>query len=407
MAGLLTLVISFLARLAGLGKVTDAVVRLVKAVQARVDAALDAGVAWIVQRAKALIAALASRGRPADPAAQRKLDAGIADLRAAEARYVRDGKIARADADQVAGEVKARHPIFKRLVVVEAGDHYTYSYVVNPPGDVPGAKRDNVDLVVNFTRSQMSAVVDGERDGVVTVRMKVAPSTPAGLPVFEVGTVKFRKTDGYMANIYISMMVSKHPALVGKKFQNVKLEPPGGAGSFSQVFIAVARDKFVEMYPRSGAPTIGASLAIDNQQAFQAKYREALQKGLTGDRAVQYAMANTPLGRGLGPSYRLDVTTDPTVKIDGVDVPGGARVKATPGGGTGTVTYPRPPAGTPAAAPPERAPAPAVSPPPAPRPAPQPAPTPERPGAPPRTGSGAGAENFRRVGEIFEEAKRK
>jgi hypothetical protein len=54
MAGLLTLVISFLARLAGLGKVSDAVHGLIKKIRDPIDKALDKVVAWIVETAKKL-----------------------------------------------------------------------------------------------------------------------------------------------------------------------------------------------------------------------------------------------------------------------------------------------------------------------------------------------------------------
>ena len=54
MAGLLTLVISFLARIAGLGKVSDAVLGLIKKIRDPIDKALDKVVAWIVATAKKL-----------------------------------------------------------------------------------------------------------------------------------------------------------------------------------------------------------------------------------------------------------------------------------------------------------------------------------------------------------------
>ncbi len=60
MAGLLTLVISFLARLAGLGKVSDIVLDVVKKIRAPIDKALDFVVAWIVKLGKALVAKAAA-----------------------------------------------------------------------------------------------------------------------------------------------------------------------------------------------------------------------------------------------------------------------------------------------------------------------------------------------------------
>lgn len=54
LAGLLTLVISFLARIAGLGKVSDAVIGLINKIRAPIDKALNKVVEWIVNKAKAL-----------------------------------------------------------------------------------------------------------------------------------------------------------------------------------------------------------------------------------------------------------------------------------------------------------------------------------------------------------------
>lgn len=54
MAGLLTLVISFLARLVGLGRVSDAVTNIINRIRAPIDRALDRVVDWIVAQARRL-----------------------------------------------------------------------------------------------------------------------------------------------------------------------------------------------------------------------------------------------------------------------------------------------------------------------------------------------------------------
>jgi len=54
MAGLLTLVISFLARIAGLGRVSDAVTNVIDRVRQPIDRALDRVVEWIVAQARRL-----------------------------------------------------------------------------------------------------------------------------------------------------------------------------------------------------------------------------------------------------------------------------------------------------------------------------------------------------------------
>ncbi|WP_310497640.1 hypothetical protein, partial [Sandarakinorhabdus sp.] len=65
MAGLLVLVISFLARLAGLGKVSDAVNGLIQKIRDPINKALDKVVAWIVSQAKKLGKMAFSAGKAA------------------------------------------------------------------------------------------------------------------------------------------------------------------------------------------------------------------------------------------------------------------------------------------------------------------------------------------------------
>jgi hypothetical protein len=73
MAGLLTLVISFLARIAGLGKVADAVTGLIAKIRAPIDKALDKVVAWIVNLGRRFISAVrGAAGRVAEWWRQRK-----------------------------------------------------------------------------------------------------------------------------------------------------------------------------------------------------------------------------------------------------------------------------------------------------------------------------------------------
>ena len=80
MAGLLTLVISFLARIAGLGKVADAVTGLIAKIRAPIDKALDRVVDWIVTQARRLGRFILQAGTPADPNA--RLNLAIRDARA-------------------------------------------------------------------------------------------------------------------------------------------------------------------------------------------------------------------------------------------------------------------------------------------------------------------------------------
>ena len=83
LAGLLTLAISFLARIAGLGKVSDAVVNFLKMVQGRVDGAIDAGVKFLVDKGKAFLKTMFGSGtpgkdKPKDPRFREKAKADVA-----------------------------------------------------------------------------------------------------------------------------------------------------------------------------------------------------------------------------------------------------------------------------------------------------------------------------------------
>jgi hypothetical protein len=78
MAGLLTLVISFLARIAGLGKVSDAVVGIVNRVRAPIDKALDRVIDWIVKMAKRFLPTKA--GEPDNEASRKVKEMVKADV---------------------------------------------------------------------------------------------------------------------------------------------------------------------------------------------------------------------------------------------------------------------------------------------------------------------------------------
>ncbi|AQR73127.1 DUF4157 domain-containing protein [Sphingomonas sp. LM7] len=78
MAGLLTLVISFLARIAGLGRVSDAITGLVRKIRAPIDRALDSVVTWIIATARRLGRFIAQAGVPQDPNERLRLAARAA-----------------------------------------------------------------------------------------------------------------------------------------------------------------------------------------------------------------------------------------------------------------------------------------------------------------------------------------
>jgi hypothetical protein len=94
LAGLLSLAISFLAGFLGLGKVTDKIMEVVKKVRATVDKALDAGIGWIVTKAKSLFASLFAgkdKDKPDDRTDQQKKKDKLAAIADAEKLLPEEG----------------------------------------------------------------------------------------------------------------------------------------------------------------------------------------------------------------------------------------------------------------------------------------------------------------------------
>lgn len=85
MVGMLTLAISFLARLVGLGNVAQAVTRIINRLRRRIDRALDRVVAWIVRQARrvgrAARSALGGRDTRSPEEKRRDLDRAARELR--------------------------------------------------------------------------------------------------------------------------------------------------------------------------------------------------------------------------------------------------------------------------------------------------------------------------------------
>jgi hypothetical protein len=86
LAGLLSLAISFLAGFAGLGKVADKVMGVIRKIRAPIDKALDFAINWIVTTAKKLFAKLFGKGDSPEEK-QKRLDQGAAAAVAAVAKY--------------------------------------------------------------------------------------------------------------------------------------------------------------------------------------------------------------------------------------------------------------------------------------------------------------------------------
>jgi hypothetical protein len=127
MAGLLTLVISFLARFIGLGKVSDEVVKIIGKIRAPIDKALDKVVEWIVTMAKRVgrFFKTAVTGRGSTPSAagdDRPPAQKQADLRAGvdEATALMQGPATERSVRARLAAIKAKHRLATLELVVDA-----------------------------------------------------------------------------------------------------------------------------------------------------------------------------------------------------------------------------------------------------------------------------------------------
>lgn len=133
MAGLLTLVISFLARIAGLGRVSDAVTNVINRVRQPIDRGLDRVVDWIVAQARRLGRFVAQAGVPQDP--NERLRLGRAAALAAVNRFARR-PVARPVLTALLRAIQVRYG-FTRLDVVPAGGRWRVAGELNPRFEAP------------------------------------------------------------------------------------------------------------------------------------------------------------------------------------------------------------------------------------------------------------------------------
>ena len=141
MARLLTLVISFLARIAGLGRVSDAVTNVVNRVRQPIDRALDRVVDWIVAQARRLGRFLMQGARQAATAAagpdtrspeekRRALHAAVDEA----FRMARQRGVTREALERALPGIARRHGL-RVLRTVEQGETYKIHGEVNPEED--------------------------------------------------------------------------------------------------------------------------------------------------------------------------------------------------------------------------------------------------------------------------------
>lgn len=141
MVGLLSLVISFLARLVGLGNVARAVTDLIEALRRPIDAALDRLIDWIVQQARAFVTSIAQVGVSEDP--ETRLNDGL-EMATLAVNGLRAGRVTEALINPVLAGISARYG-FRRLVAVVDNGFWWIEGEINPRGRRQTRQTQNAD----------------------------------------------------------------------------------------------------------------------------------------------------------------------------------------------------------------------------------------------------------------------
>ncbi len=147
--------IGFLAGLLGLGGLSDKIKEIIEKIQAPINAAID----WIINKAVQLAKSVGSLFGGAkdktpetkDPEHDAKVEIGKAALNTEDKKHAKNGKITLDEATKVAASVKANHPIFKTLTVVDGGQRWNYDYTASPGEIVEGEVKDGTDEVLTVT----------------------------------------------------------------------------------------------------------------------------------------------------------------------------------------------------------------------------------------------------------------
>jgi hypothetical protein len=211
MAGLLTLVISFLARIAGLGRVSDAVTNVVNRVRQPIDRALDRVVTWIVAQARRLGRFIASSVRGADTRTpeekQRDLDRAVRELRPLVRQLLRRGPPGR---------------LFRLRVAIWKRTYRLTDLTIQPSGAVVATINPtaDVDRLVPLQRQQALAVILDE------IRRYTAPG-----PNAPTATAVTRTGEGTRERPFDPGAVGNRPQAI----QTVLTSPRGAPGETSWV----------------------------------------------------------------------------------------------------------------------------------------------------------------------------
>ncbi len=147
LARLIAPVIDFLAGFLGLGNLPDRIADTIGGFQEMVLSAIDRVVAWLAERARALLRALGIGGDDEEPLDEEdrekaaRVREGLSALDREEQSHLTSGKLEGQEAESVAAKVKREHPVFRSLVVVDGGATWNYRFEASPAQEHEGAPK--------------------------------------------------------------------------------------------------------------------------------------------------------------------------------------------------------------------------------------------------------------------------
>ncbi len=146
MARTIPVILGFLARFIGLGNVGEQIQTIIRRIQSPIENAMNRVATWIVNRVRGLLSRgqgsdTTSTHQESDPEHDSQVQAGLDAIEQEEKKYEKEGKIEQEDAAKVAATVKANHPVFKSITVVDGSDSWDYDYVASPKKTKKGDKK--------------------------------------------------------------------------------------------------------------------------------------------------------------------------------------------------------------------------------------------------------------------------
>ena len=143
LAKAIPIMISFLARLIGLGGIVDKVKKVIGKIKRPIDKAVDRVLGWLARMARKAWTKLKGvlgkrepkRKKPKTQAERnQQVKEGLAELHREENKVDedKDKKLTFEQAQTVAKRIKKRFPVFSKLTVVDAGTRWDYEYAASP-----------------------------------------------------------------------------------------------------------------------------------------------------------------------------------------------------------------------------------------------------------------------------------